>query len=75
MSGTKIIEKTVKLHYGDSPLKSGWYYCIVVFQTGNTDDDLVYYDSAYDEWQHRGNEAGIICWMEPLDELLREKTE
>ena len=72
MSEPRIVEKVIKIHYGDSSTKSGWYYCVVVFDSGATDTDLVYYDSMYDEWQHRGNKRGVICWVEPLDELLRE---
>lgn len=67
-----VIEKTIKLHYNGTPLKSGWYYCAIIDESGRTDSDVIFYDLAYDEWQSRRNEK-IICWMEPLDELLDEE--
>ena len=67
-----VVEKTVKFHYNGTPTKSGWYYCATTDKLGSTDSDVIFYDLAYDEWQCRRNER-IICWIEPLDELLEKE--
>lgn len=72
MNEAKVVEKVVRLHYGVDPIKSDWYYCVIADWSGNTDSDVIFYDSLYGEWQHRRNEK-IICWMEPLYELLEKE--